>query len=382
MSWRDLTGTASFREVEFFISDTEVEGGRRIVGHEYPKKEVSFSEDLGRQSKELNISGYVVGPEYISARDELIDALEKIGPGELHHPFYGRLNVVCTKFKISESDRAGGTAVFDISFRESSLPDSPSYKISAVSQVLSVADTVRTALRIFFSGKYSPGVIMDSIENGVRSVTLQMDNVKSFETMSISQVAAFANRLDRLKNSISTIILIPENVFDEINNLFGDVLSLEAVVSAHYFNLGNAPDPITTNRQVELDNFNAFVSLFKVSALIRAAEIAVDSDYDSYDAAVLVQKQIVEMIDAQEGTDDVILSESLRQLCASVVRAIPDESVDLPRLIYYSPSISIPSLVLAQQLYGDISNEQDIIVRNNPAKPGFLNRPLRVLSYG
>jgi prophage DNA circulation protein len=75
---------------------------------------------------------------------------------------------------------------------------------------------------------------------------------------------------------------------------------------------------------------------------------------------------------------------ALNQLRADLVRAVPGEDSGLARLVSYAPAFTVPSLVLAFQLYGDVTREADIVARNSIRHPGFVigGRALEVLSSG
>jgi prophage DNA circulation protein len=130
-TWRDQLLPARFRNASFHVESGSKENGRRIVTHQFPKKEVPYSEDMGRQAKTFSVRAYcIVFPydtnidlykrDYRIARDALINALELIGPGELQMPTFPKspIYVVVTKYRVSEEERIGGYCAFDISFTE------------------------------------------------------------------------------------------------------------------------------------------------------------------------------------------------------------------------------------------------------------------------
>lgn len=91
--WRDLRREASFRGVPFWVDSDSVPVGRRTQLHEYPKRDQPLVEDMGRQTREYKFDGFIIGPDFISQRDRLLVALDTPGPGELVHPWFGRLTV-------------------------------------------------------------------------------------------------------------------------------------------------------------------------------------------------------------------------------------------------------------------------------------------------
>lgn len=124
--WADASNVqkkkASFRGAEFFVRDVSSSFGRRNVAHQYPFKDKPYVEDLGEDTEEFQVNGYVVQNEendfdYFAARDALINALRAKGPGTLIHPFYGDIVVSLSgKARIAESFSPGGIAYFSMTF--------------------------------------------------------------------------------------------------------------------------------------------------------------------------------------------------------------------------------------------------------------------------
>lgn len=134
VGWRQRLLPAHFDGKAFHVESGTRESGRRIVVHEFPKKEEPYSEDMGRKAIEFSVRGYcIVYPNdsgsdaglllyrrnYQLARDALQERLERGGPGVLQLPTFPKpLIVVCQRFRLTEEDKAGGFCVFDMQFVE------------------------------------------------------------------------------------------------------------------------------------------------------------------------------------------------------------------------------------------------------------------------
>ena len=130
IAWRKYWMPAKFRGERFHVDSAVRESGRRIVSHEFPKRDIPYAEDMGRRQREFTVRGYIIvyprdvdgdtmkKKNYIDARDKLIAALEDDGPAILQLPLLGILNVACTRYRITEENRTGGYCVFDMSFVE------------------------------------------------------------------------------------------------------------------------------------------------------------------------------------------------------------------------------------------------------------------------
>jgi prophage DNA circulation protein len=131
--WRKDIQPASFRGALFYVEAASKENARRIVTHQFPKKEIPYSEDMGRHAITFSVRGYCIqfmydGPDtlhqrdYRIARDLLLRALETEGPATLQLPTLPPLIVDCPRYRLTEEEKAGGYCVFDMQFVEHGTP--------------------------------------------------------------------------------------------------------------------------------------------------------------------------------------------------------------------------------------------------------------------
>src|SRR6516162_1521581 len=97
LAFREKWLPASFRGAMFHVEAGSKESGRRIVTHEFPKRELPYSEDMGRKAFQFSVRGYILTfpidttidlykTDYTIARDALIYQLETEGTGVLQLP--------------------------------------------------------------------------------------------------------------------------------------------------------------------------------------------------------------------------------------------------------------------------------------------------------
>lgn len=168
IAWRQYLKPASFRSARFYVDAGVRESGRRIVGHQFPKRDIPYAEDMGRRSREFTVRGYcIVYPRdegdvlkkknYIPARNALIVALETDGPATLQLPLLGSMNVACVRFRVTEEDRFGGYCVFDMTFTEYGQAPGAGSRQSAT-DVQSAAEDLG-------------GTTTNGIESGIKAIT-------------------------------------------------------------------------------------------------------------------------------------------------------------------------------------------------------------------
>jgi prophage DNA circulation protein len=146
--WRDKYRQAQFRSVPFFVETGGRGGGRRVALHQYPKRNVPYAEDMGRTANRYLVQGYLIGPDYLDAKDALIDALEADGPGMLRLPLPYKMsdvNVMVQSYSIAETREKGGFCTIDMDFVEYGDPVWRA-NISTTGEIQKSADGVEQAV--------------------------------------------------------------------------------------------------------------------------------------------------------------------------------------------------------------------------------------------
>jgi hypothetical protein len=129
-AWRDTLVPATFNGAPFHCEQHSFESGRRIVEHEFPKRDLPYCEDMGHRAITWEVRGYVIAfptniegqllyqRDYRNARDALMRELDKGGPFALQVQTLPSLIVYCERYRVTEQEKIGGYAVFDMHFRE------------------------------------------------------------------------------------------------------------------------------------------------------------------------------------------------------------------------------------------------------------------------
>lgn len=385
MSWRDHQGAASFRGVPFYTDTSEIGGGRHLAVHEFPFSEKApFTEDLGRKGATFTIDAYVIGEEYETARDNLEAALQKSGPGELVHPYYGTRQVAVQGYRRRESRTEGGFAKFSIDLVETlSAGAQPVVAVrNTAASVEAVAATAEASAIAQFEATYTAyTALRDSAADQLSSVSRAVGLVLNKVTLEAQAIGSLRRQVRDLANQAIGLTNAPTTLATSITELFADLGSaLVGVVaspsgtllSLYTIYLGERPPATTPARIVERANFDAIQNLVRRAVLIASARAAITEEFPNYDAAVTGRQAITDLLDDHlDDTADDVYPE-LSQLRAELVLAVPGFDSDLPRLQRYTPPRTVPSLVLAHRLYGDVSRESDLVLRNRVKNPGFV----------
>lgn len=381
MPWQDQIRPATFRGVPFHVASAESSGGRRTVRHEYPFRDDPFVEDMGRKARAFPVEGYVVGPNYLTARNALIEALEKPGVGELVHPYYKALRVAVVEYRVRESSERGGVATFSIDFVETPVQAvQPRSLVDAASKVASSGAAARTAVGAEFLVRYQPGPLLGSVQTALRQASRAVTAVLSTVTVGAQQLALLERQIAELTEDVGALSQVPADMLSALVGVFDLLDSGEALATVYAYDPGTRPPATTANREQEQINFDATYYLTQRLAAIRAAEVAPDQTYDSFDNAIAARDRLTALLDEQAGVAADDAYPALMQLRADLVKAVPGADSDLPRLLTYTPGAVVPSLVLAHTLYGNLDLEADLVARNRVRNPLLVPAlPLQVL---
>ncbi|HWJ72596.1 MAG TPA: DNA circularization N-terminal domain-containing protein [Kaistia sp.] len=145
MSWRDRLRPAFFRGVPFHVDEDEINGGRRVVPHEYPKRNTGYSEDMGRRLRAYRVRGYLIGADYDLVARLMLAALEADGSGLLVLPLVGEDTVLAVNFSYVETREEGGYGTFDMDFIQEGQPVAASAGVDTGAAVNTAADAVKAS---------------------------------------------------------------------------------------------------------------------------------------------------------------------------------------------------------------------------------------------
>ncbi len=395
MSWRDQYLQGSFRGVEFRTRSAGAQLGRRVVLHQYPGKDKPYAEDLGRQARQFNLDLYVLGDDYMSQRDKLRDALEQAGPGTLVHPWLGTMRVAVLSASASESTRDGGRASFRVTFAEAGDASEPADTLGSASAMQDAADAVNAQLLEDFSDNFDisgPEFLATTAKSALVTASERLEELSLQVAAPGSALTEQYNALDLFVEDLSSLVAAPGNLaltviglVQGLANLADDPLDAFAVYELLWDwgtdDLATVPQT-TSHRVQQAANQAAITALVRRSAMTSAANQMAAQDYTSVDQAITLRDAVLDRLEEESLTADDDLYNLLCDLRAAVVADVDSRGADLPRIISYTPPVTLPALVLAYQIYGDPQRDSELIERNNIVHPGFVpgGTALEVLS--
>jgi hypothetical protein len=101
------------------------------------------------------------------------------------------------------------------------------------------------------------------------------------------------------------------------------------------------------------------------------------------DAKAMINQVTKMFADAQAlglDTVDALIYENLIGISGALTNHLATTALQLPRFLTYRTGMSMPSLYLANRIYGDASRFEEIEQENGVVNPAFVQREIRVLS--
>lgn len=390
MSWRDtikansvdgITYQGSFRGAVFILPDASMEFGRRDQVHELPLRDLPIPEDLGRKARSYQVRAFIddsFDGGYFTARDALIDAIEKSGPGTLVHPWYGTLRVVVRQARVSESSRRGRRATFSFTVTQvdDAKPVSPTSAVVTSTKVQTAADVSSTAASADFSKRWNvanlPDVqvtqLQDRLASTLSGLEAQVGGVTSPVSSAIRTPLSMATMILGAMQSIPGQVTTPFNAIQSYRSLWDSGNSNSALPTT------------TSSRRQQVASDDAARALVQRSAVIEAARQSSLATFDTADQAMTMQTLLLDQLDDQMLAVDPVTGfpiddtvyQSLASLRAAVAEDLHTRGARLPDLVKFTPSATLPALVVAHQIYGDATRADEIVTRNQIANPVFV----------
>lgn len=396
MSWRDRFRDAEIGGVPFHVRVSDGTAGRNVHVHEYPKRDRSWPEDMGRKTRRFTFEAYLLGDDSDLRAQRLLDVIETAGAKRLVHPWIGEMRITVLDFRGPRfSDNEGGMVRFSLDVAEYDELVFPAASADTRAAVEAAAEAAGDASEADFADSFdvldAPAFVADAAGDFLNGLSDQLGTITSRITSIPDALTAFVADLNDFTASISNLILAPATLGARIGSLIGQIRTMAAQPGAAfdilegYFDFqedAQAVPTTTANRQRQADNQTAIKRHVQRSAVIEAARVAAGIDYPSYDEAISVRTSLIEAIDTQSETAGDLVYAELVRLRSTVARDITARGANLARLTTITLPQSLPAVVLAWRLYGDPERAEEIIARNGVSDPLFLpgGTPLEVLT--
>ncbi|MDU1063055.1 MAG: DNA circularization N-terminal domain-containing protein [Leclercia adecarboxylata] len=409
---------ASFRGVEFKVSEDEATFGRRSSTHEFPLRDTPYTEDMGRKARRYSVSAYIIGSDYMPARDRLLSALEQGGAGTLVHPFYGSLTVnVDGEISVRHSRENGGMCEISLRFVEAGQLSYPTAGGATAQNLDSAADKADQSFADKFMEDFDltgPDWISDEVIKNASGILDDVISVFEVVDTGISDAARL------LQGDLSVLFPPPSKGA----NIISRVQELWAAGKSIYYNADSALSAIdhlkaasgissmaphgvwptlSASAKQTVRATNAFSQLMRSTAVIQSARqfselptptvarlnrqsgthaALTDTPRQGEDSVVLPASY--DQLTRQRTTYNELLDRELNRVTGdmaflrledlrqAVILDVQKRLQQTAKMITRTPDDITPALVLAADWYDDASRGAEIVALNKIAHPGFV----------
>lgn len=406
--WRDRKQGASFRGVPFLVDTDSVPVGRRTQLHEFPQRDQPFVEDLGRRTRRYKFTGFVAGDDCLAQRDRLLTALDKVGSGELVHPWFGRLTVTAGECEVSHARNELGMVRFSLEFIDGMLAF-PVQSPNTRRQLAGQAPGLLSSIKARFNAAMAPVDLARQRASAVRSA---LSGAMGFALKFLQPASSLGTDLNSL---VSSLMNGPGAFADSLlagisglsrsfggygssGSFQGSSAKAEAVTALSAAAPATEDAEVTTIRAAvialvqDAALLDLLLDMAEVPVAIRpgvSAPAALDVQLaqqgstvtagTAVETAVPVAEDVLVVRDAISEALWSVAGESqpdhfgtLSEARLAVDRHLTEVARSGVGLRSYAPAETVSALVLAHALYGDALRSGEIVERNRVRHPGFV----------
>jgi prophage DNA circulation protein len=420
-----LRAEGSATEHRFWVQSIDDGVGRRIAIREFMGRDEPGTADLGRAAREHRIEAVLamdietdsvpgstvtaVGTDVLARKQDLIDELETSGVKILTHPTWGELPVrVSGRQRITEQLSTLGRVSVSFSFVEAG---DPTPYIFDPEQITYYVDSAGSAIDDAAEDQWS---LLDQIEEFVQAAINKIEQANSALRQSRGRVAArmaviddLAGAIDDLDQNLEALKNTPGQIANQFRNLVRQIMQLISNnipttrgkprptqvaldICADLVAFGSddpeEPEPAieTPQRAAHKETMASINNMVRSAAVVETSLVLTELPFESADEAAAARDTMTELGDTVAEGDYIHrdLFVALEDVRATLSAHLTSTAQDLPALTTYTPPETMPALVIAWELYGDITRADEIIDRNSIQRPNFVpgGVPLEVLS--
>jgi prophage DNA circulation protein len=419
-----LRGEGSLVEHKFLVQSIDDGVGRRIAKREFMGREEPGSADLGRLGREHKLEAFLaldvatqsipdttattISTDVLARKQALIEELETAGVKILTHPTWGELRVrVDGRQRISEQLSTLGRVSVSFAFFEAG---DPTPYIFDPEQITVYVETARAAIDAA-ADKWS---LFDQIEEFVQAAINKIEQANSALRQARGRVAArmavvdnLAGAIDDLDNNLQALANTPRQIANQFRNLVEQIMQLisnnipaargkpratqiamDTCRDLVAFGTDDPEDPVpaveTPQRIAHKETMASINTMVRTAAVVETSLVLTELAFESADEASAARDLMTELGDSIVDTAEVDpeLFVALEDVRATLAAHLTDTAQNLPTVTTYTPPDTMPALVIAWELYGDITRADEIIDRNSIRNPNRVpgGVPLEVLS--
>ena len=373
---------ASFRNVPFFVESANQNGSRKISITEIAGSDNPIIQDQGKGANYYNLEAYVVGFDYYPDRNALIEALELEGPGKLIHPYLGERTVRIISWIQNERVGEGGRCFFSINMVDVSTAGLELIEKDPILESFNSREAALSTLSdVFLDGYEIANKPTSVVNNAKETLSVGIEAIKKARVL-YETVPELQYQISKLRSEVDSAVLDATRLQKDMYEImtFGTFLSGEyAATTTNALILYEELLSLFEFQAVEtlqnpLDPANIIAANIRETALLVCSSMTSLIQFESFEEARETRDILFKKIDIvlKNPLTPASYYNSLRDMRAKVGDDIETRGVNLSRTIVVDYPDEMPAILIAYQLYGDYTREQEIIDRNQLLNPVMI----------
>lgn len=397
---------ASYEGIRFDVDSATLSFGRRTVTHEFPQRDTSYVEDLGKATRQFSIQGFIVGDDFIDRSKRLIDKIEsqvgtdrRANHGKLVHPWLGSLEVTPIDNPSITYDRAKRICTFTLTFLEAGN-ESTKKTTSWANKLLSKADALYA--KIF--GDWTPDKIagiVDDVTSQINSCAAVLSNCQFAQMFNLGNdilelghdiATSLYNKKEQARSSLLGALGLSQYAQSTTDWKLASIKCTDAITLPVLKPVNVASSTGTSKKLSDKERINEAVDEIKknfrlvliANAMGAISMIGEDNDIDtdsnskktlSDEQILKIRNNLLDAIDAEmliQGTDDNQDYLDLVDSYVAVYKFLTEKLNGDSGIETVTLKQSEPSFVLAYDKYGDSTRADEIAERNDVINPLFM----------
>lgn len=366
---------ASFKGVQFYCTEADVEGGRRGAEGEFPFGEQTAYADLGRKIRVYHLTAAFREDDHVSDSQALFAACESPGPGMLVHPTRGTVRVACRSVKVKDNiEEAAGETKAELEFVEA---NDVSFGLGA-SIFGIISSGLTTASRTTFLANYRPfevaqpwrrdvidrAQLMVQLVHNVAHVVLPPDAPLSQRRQIVRmQEIAIDDGLAGVPDNVDKALTVGFNLIaDSIVDPFAEFNEMRKLANA-------ATSSTRGMSSAARHSEEAILLHHRITAGVGMADAAMARKYNNVDETLLARDQTLAVLAdetrlAYDSCNNELYLE-LRNYARQFASMMERLAYNLPALVIYNFSGGVHPLIASYAIYDDAKRHRELELRNN-----------------
>ena len=397
---------ASYEGIQFDVDSATLSFGRRTVTHEFPQRDTSYVEDLGKATRQFSIQGFIVGDDFIDRSKRLIDKIEsqvgtdrRANHGKLVHPWLGSLEVTPIDNPSITYDKAKRICTFTLTFLEAGN-ESTKKTTSWANKLLSKADALYA--KIF--GDWTPDKIagiVDDVTSQINSCAAVLSSCQFAQMFNLGNdilemghdiATSLYNKKEQARSSLLGALGLSQYAQSTTDWKLASIKCTDAITLPVLKPVNVASSTGTSKKLSDKERINEAVDEIKknfrlvliANAMGAISMIGEDNDVDtdsnskktlSDEQILKIRNNLLDAIDAEmliQGTDDNQDYLDLVDSYVAVYKYLTEMLNGDSGIETVTLKQSEPSFVLAYDKYGDSTRADEIAERNDVINPLFM----------